>query len=90
MQVGQEADEETQNWLDNMMSNTVVAKASSGTGGDLVSSLSAVRSPKPKPGDRAMRKTLIMRTGTSEVCQQLLGPSLCWSCGISDDTCLDS
>ncbi len=71
MQVGQEADEETQNWLDNMMSNTVVAKTPSGAGGDLVSSLGALRAPKPKPGDRAMRKTLIMRTGTSEVRQHL-------------------
>ncbi len=71
MQVGQEADEETQNWLDNMMSNTVAAKTPSGTGGDLVSSPGAVRAPKPKPGDRAMRKTLIMRTGTSEVRQHL-------------------
>ena len=65
MQIGQQADEETQNWLDNMMSNTVNAKANSGSGTDLVSSS---KTPKPKPGDRAMRKTLIMRTGTSEVC----------------------
>ena len=67
VQIGQQADEETQNWLDNMMSNTVNAKANSGSGTDLVSSS---KTPKPKPGDRAMRKTLIMRTGTSEVCSR--------------------
>lgn len=75
VQAGQEADEETQNWLDNMMSNTVATKASSGTGGDLVPNLGILRAPKPKPEDRAMRKTLIMRTGTSEVWQQPLAPS---------------
>ena len=85
MQVGQEADEETQNWLDNMMSNTVAAKVPSGTGGDLISSLSTAKSSKPKPGDRAMRKTLIMRTGTSEVRQQLLGPPQSSSCRMRDE-----
>ena len=75
VQMGQEADEETQNWLDNMMSNTVTAKTSFGLGGDLVTTPSALRTPKPKTGDRAMRKTLILRTGTSEVSQQLLAPS---------------
>ena len=73
-QAGQEADEETQNWLDSMMSNKVAAKASSGAGGDLVSSLGALRAPKPRPEDRAMRKTLIMRTGTSEVRPHCLAP----------------
>ena len=83
MQIGQEADEETQNWLDNMMSNTVAAKANAGTG-DLVSSPSAMRTSRPKPGDRAMRKTLIMRTGTSEVCQQGSIPSIpTWRCSCS-------
>lgn len=80
VQIGQQADEETQNWLDNMMSNTVNVKASSGSGTDLVSSS---KTPKPKPGDRAMRKTLIMRTGTSEVCNlpgTLFGKSFHFAC----------
>lgn len=72
--MGQEADEETQNWLDNMMSNTVAAKTASASGADLVSSPGTARPPRPKPGDRAMRKTLIMRTGTSDAVRSLPCP----------------
>ena len=66
LQMGQEADEETQNWLDNMMSNRVVSRGGSATRPDLSLSPSRPKTPKPKPGDRAMRKTLILRAGTSD------------------------
>ena len=66
LQMGQEADEETQNWLDNMMSNRVVSRAGSGTRPDQALSSGGLKTPKPKPGDRAMRKTLILRAGTSD------------------------
>ena len=64
--MGQEADEETQNWLDNMMSNRVVSKGASGVSADLALASGGPKTPKPKPGDRAMRKTLILRAGTSD------------------------
>ena len=65
--MGQEADEETQNWLDNMMSNRVVSRGGSATRPDLAPASGGSKTPKPKPGDRAMRKTLILRAGTSDV-----------------------
>ena len=64
--MGQEADEETQNWLDNMMSNRVVSRGASTTRPDLALASAGPKTPKPKPGDRAMRKTLILRAGTSD------------------------
>ena len=66
LQMGQEADEETQNWLDNIMSNRVVSKGGSGAQTDLALASGGPKTPTPNPGDRAMRKTLILRAGTSD------------------------
>ena len=85
LQMGQEADEETQNWLDSMMSNRVVSRVGSGARPDLALASGGPRTPnKPKPGDRAMRKTLILRAGASDTVStsfpQMSAPVSMWQC----------
>lgn len=60
----EEQDDETQDWLNTMMNNSVSTKKWSGLGAiPGASRKSVVQLPPP---DRAMRKTMILRAGTGD------------------------
>lgn len=70
--VDQEADDETRDWLDNMMSNSVSAKKAAGPAAAAAAASAALVEKhralqrRDHADSRAMRKTLILRTGTAD------------------------
>ena len=77
MQMDQEADDETKDWLDNMMSNSVSVKKGSGlVAASKLSGAHKSLQRREHADNRAMRKTLILRTGTTDMTEEVLSAVL--------------
>jgi hypothetical protein len=61
----EDQDDETQDWLNNMMNNVVSTRKWSGLGPGMGTARKSILQPPHL--DRAMRKTMIMRTGTGDL-----------------------
>ncbi|KAK9915025.1 hypothetical protein WJX75_003738 [Coccomyxa subellipsoidea] len=71
LQMDQEADDETKDWLDNMMSNSVSVKKGSGlVAASKLSGAHKSLQRREHADNRAMRKTLILRTGTTDMTEE--------------------
>ena len=80
------ADDDTQDWLANVMSNTVAARRPSlggpagaqGGGGPPVAAGGPPRSPRQRAADRVARKTLIIKSGAADAVEhEASGAPLC-------------
>lgn len=71
LQVDQEADDETKDWLDNMMSNSVSVKKWSGLPDKPpLSQTHKSLLRRQQSENRVMRKTLILNTGTPDITEE--------------------
>lgn len=80
------ADDDTQDWLANVMSNTVAARRPSlggpagaqGGGGPPAAAGASPRSPRQRAADRVARKTLIIKSGAADAVEhEASGAPLC-------------
>lgn len=72
LQADQEADDETKDWLDNMMSNSVSVKKWSGLPDKPpLSETHKSLLRRQQFENRAMRKTLILKTGTPDITEEV-------------------
>lgn len=78
LQVDQEADDETKDWLDNMMSNSVSVKKWSGLPDKPpLSETHKSLLRRQQSENRFMRKTLILKTGTPDITEEASANAFC-------------